>query len=118
MRSKFCQSNNLDITMKRVAVLPIALAILMHLSFSSNCSAQTRKFELTPSDNAFMCPFLTPIFMRELTKSGAQEIRKDDQLNIIFFLPLDATLDSAGVYRIAGEVGFQSKFFTLKTSEK
>ncbi|MFN5293950.1 MAG: hypothetical protein ACK5BL_00325 [Flavobacteriales bacterium] len=56
--------------------------------------------------------------MRELTKSGAQEIRKDDQLNIIFFLPLDATLDSAGVYRIAGEVGFQSKFFTLKTSEK
>ena len=118
MHSKFRRLINLDTTMKRIAVLPIVLAILSHISFSSDCSAQARRFELTPSDNAFMCPFLTPIFMRELTKSGAQEIRKDEQLNIIFFLPLDAPLDSAGIYRIAGEVGFQSKFFTLKTSEK
>jgi len=72
--------------------------------------------ELLPKENVFMCPFLTPIFMRELTKSGAQEIRKDDQLVIHYTVDKSSSLDSATVYRIAEKVGFQAKYFTLRTT--
>jgi hypothetical protein len=80
--------------------------------------AQKTVFKLTPKENAFMCPFLTPIFMNELTESGAEEVRKDQDLVIHFKVPVGSALDSTEVYRIAGEVGFQSKIFTLYKTEE
>lgn len=61
-----------------------------------------------------MCPFLTPVFMRELTKAGAQDIRKDESMNIHFVVLSESPLDSIRIYTIAGEVGYQSKFFTVE----
>ncbi len=86
----------------------------------SELKAQSQKtvFQLTPKANAFMCPFLTPIFMNELTEAGAEELRKDQELVIHFKVPTGSALDSTEIYRIAGEVGFQSKIFTLQKTEE
>jgi len=97
----------------KASLMVIAFAFLGQQSF-----AQASIFELTPKANAFMCPFLTPIFMQELTEAGAQELRKDESLVIHFKVPQSAALDSLTIYRIAGEVGFQSTIFTLKKTEE
>ena len=63
----------------------LATLVVVVLTFIGNqSSAQTTIYELTPKANAFMCPFLTPIFMKELSEAGAQELRKDEALVIHF----------------------------------
>jgi hypothetical protein len=80
--------------------------------------AQTISYKLTSKETAFMCPFLTPVFMNELTKAGAEDMHKDDKLIIHFDVPMTSLLDSVKVYRIASEVGFLPSFFTLEKTEK
>ena len=92
-------------------------AVLFLAVFSAQGQVQEKiDVQLLPKENVFMCPFLTPIFMRELTKNGAQEIRKDEQLVIHYTVDKSSPLDSAAVYRIAEKVGFQAKYFTLRAS--
>jgi hypothetical protein len=97
----------------RASLLVVSFSLLAQQAFS-----QSTVFQLTPKENAFMCPFLTPIFMKELTEAGAEEIRKDQDLIIHFKVPTNSELDSTEIYRIAGEVGFQSKIFTLQKTEE
>jgi hypothetical protein len=87
-------------------------------SLGSVIIAQTISYRLTSKEKAFMCPFLTPVFMNELTKAGAEDIHKDDKLIIHFDVPMTSSLDSVKVYRIASEVGFLPSFFTLEKTEK
>ena len=97
----------------------LATLVVVVLTFIGNqSSAQTTIYELTPKANAFMCPFLTPIFMKELSEAGAQELRKDEALVIHFKVSQSSALDSLTIYRIADEVGFQSTIFTLKKTEE
>lgn len=95
-----------------------SLVFVLILFTEQRAFSQSTIYQLTPKENAFMCPFLTPIFMKELTDAGAEEIRKDQELIIHFKVSTTSALDSAEIYRIAGEVGFQSKIFNLKKAEQ
>ncbi len=94
------------------------LSCCVFCSVSSVMMAQTTSYKLTSKEKAFMCPFLTPVFMNELTKAGAEDMHKDDKLIIHFDVPMTSSLDSVKVYRIASEVGFLPSFFTLEKTEK
>lgn len=105
--------------MKYISCSYKAVMLLIALTFSGlELFSQKTVYQLTPKANAFMCPFLTPIFMNELTEAGAEELRKDPDLRIHFKVPTNAALDSTEIYRIAGEVGFQATIFTLQKSEE
>jgi hypothetical protein len=112
-RTRYTIAMNTRICCLKALVFVMSFGLLGQKAFS-----QSTSYHLTPKANAFMCPFLTPIFMKELTEAGAEELIKDDHLVIHFTVPTGASLDSAEVYRIAGEVGFQSKIFTLQKTRE
>ena len=99
------------------SLVSLSLCCVLIFSFKQGIS-QTTVFKLSPKENAFMCPFLTPVFMRELTKAGAQDIRKDESMNIHFVVLRDSPLDSIRIYSIASEVGYQSKFFSIEKRQE
>jgi hypothetical protein len=105
--------------MKNLAYSLRALLMVVTFSlFGLQSFSQSTTYHLTPKANAFMCPFLTPIFMNELTEAGAEELKKDMDLVIHFKVSNGSRLDSTEVYSIAGEVGFQSKIFTLQKTKE
>lgn len=97
----------------RASLICVALFMLI-----GTTNAQTTSYKLTSREKAFMCPFLTPIFMNELTKAGAQDVRKDEHLIIHLEVPAATALDSINIYRIAGQVGFLPSIFTIEKTEK
>jgi len=60
---------------------------------------------LTADQNAFMCPFLTPMFMEKLKKSNAISLRKEEDLSIHFTLS-KAEFSEDMIYKIAENVGY------------
>ena len=57
--------------------------------------------------NGFMCPFLTPIFMKELEQRGAISVIKDDQLRVHVSFPADSNITADDLIRIAENVGYE-----------
>lgn len=65
------------------------------------------KFIVEAEANGFMCPFLTPIFMKELEQRGAISVIKDDQLRVHVSFPADSNITADDLKRIAENVGYE-----------
>ena len=55
-------------------------------------TSEPTTFIVEAEANGFMCPFLTPIFMKELERRGAISVIKDDQLRVHVSFPADSNI--------------------------
>ena len=72
---------------------------------------------LTADQNAFMCPFLTPMFMEKLKKSNAISLRKEEDLSIHFTLS-KAEFSEDMIYKIAENVGYMRTLIHIEHHDK
>lgn len=72
---------------------------------------------VTADQNAFMCPFLTPMFMEKLKKSNAISLRKEEDLSIHFTLS-KAEFSEDMIYKIAENVGYMRTLIHIEHRDK
>jgi len=72
---------------------------------------------VTADQNAFMCPFLTPMFMEKLKKSNAISLRKEEDLSIHFTLS-KAEFSEDMIYKIAENVGYMRTLIHIEHHDK
>jgi hypothetical protein len=72
---------------------------------------------LTGASNAFMCPFLTPMFIEKLKANKAVGVMKNQDLTIQFTMA-KSDFSEELILRIAENIGYMRSFIQLATLEK
>jgi len=72
---------------------------------------------VTADQNAFMCPFLTPMFIEKLKKSNAISLRKEEDLSIHFTLS-KVEFSEEMIYKIAENVGYMRTLIHIEHHDK
>jgi len=99
--------------MKFIAFL-LLLIILPSYSFS-----QTKiQYTVSAEAHALMCPFLSPQFMALLGKNGAEEVYKDDQLQVHFYTSMDKKLSNERIFQLVDQIGYDPKLFKITQVEE
>jgi hypothetical protein len=83
-------------------------------SVNSLCEARSEisepiAFIVEAEANGFMCPFLTPIFIKELERRGALSVSKDEYLRVHVSFPSDSSITADDLKRIAENVGYEKE---------
>jgi hypothetical protein len=106
----------------------VLLAILVKLSTSDVFGNSTIKTSypltsdsmivaLNADNNAFMCPFLSPLFMEKLRQNKAIGVFKNTDLIIRFSIAkLDFTEEL--IFKLAENVGYMRNLIHIETQEK
>ncbi len=63
--------------------------------------------------HALMCPFLSPQLMDRLSKKGAQDVRKNESLQLLFTTTKEQELTDETLFKLIDAVGYESKNFTI-----
>jgi hypothetical protein len=91
--------------------------LLIALGFGA--AAQTKiQYTVTAEAHALMCPFLSPKFMDLLTKKGAEDIYKDEQLAVHFTTTKEAPMSDELIMTLVDEIGYDPRLFKVARIEE
>lgn len=79
-------------------------------------TGDTLYFEVDADNHAFMCPFLSPIFMGLLEDAGAYWVAKDEVHRVHVAFPL-GSMDEEGVLGLAVKTGYMEEIVTVVRRE-
>ena len=78
--------------------------------------SDTLYFEVDADNHAFMCPFLSPIFMGLLEDAGAYWVAKDEVHRVHVAFP-EGSMDEQGVLGLAVKTGYMEEIVTVLRRE-
>lgn len=96
----------------KLLFLLVSFSLLSSLSFGQHKVHYTINAEA----NALMCPFLSPQLMEKLTKKGAENVRKNESLQLLFTTTKEQELSDEALLKLIDDIGYQSKNFTIARS--
>ncbi len=99
--------------MKRHILVFFSLVVL---NFSVWSQEQV-KYELNAQEHAFMCPFLSPILMRQLQEKGATEVIKTTDYKLLITFNSALLLTEEEIIQMAIKVGYQREILSIKLIE-
>ncbi len=77
-------------------------------------SQEQVKYELNAQEHAFMCPFLSPILMRQLQEKGASEVIKTSDYKLLITFNSSLVLTEEEIMQMAVKVGYQREILSIK----
>jgi hypothetical protein len=93
----------------------IIFSITLHfLSFSQKVVHYT----LSAEAHALMCPFLTPQLMELLSQKGAIDVKRNDQMQLLFYTKKENELSDELIFKLVDQIGYEVKNFSVARKEE
>lgn len=88
---------------------PATLFLLMFIAISSHAQEAhgTRKMEISADAHGFMCPFLTPKFIRAIEQTDSCKVWKTDDLVIHLEYGYGSKINAEKIMKLAEGIGYE-----------
>ena len=96
----------------------IAFLFLLIIQSSYSFSQTKIKYTVSAEAHALMCPFLSPQLMTTLGKNGAEDVYKDEQLQVHFYTSIDRKLSDERILQLVDQIGYDPKLFKITRVEE
>jgi len=96
--------------MKRYIIVFFSLIVFNVSAWSQ----EQVKYELNAQEHAFMCPFLSPILMRQLQEKGASEVIMTSDYKLLITFNSSLVLTEEEIMQMAVKVGYQREILSIK----
>ena len=84
----------------------------------STFSQKLVQYTLSAEAHALMCPFLSPQLMELLTKKGALDVKRNDQMQLIFYTKKEHEFTDEFIFNLVDQIGYEAKNFSVARKEE
>jgi len=76
------------------------------------------QYTLSSEAHALTCPFLSPQLMELTTKKGALDVKRNDQMQLIFYTKKELEFTDEFILNLVDQIGYEAKNFSIARKEE